>query len=85
MWYETFFSIPFNEVCGNVVRAVVLRVCAMSSSTDGRVLVCREKASVASFSLCNFWSALEEVFFFEKYFRLLYVLKHLSHFFKKNI
>lgn len=52
----------------------------MSSSTDGMVLVCGEKASVASFGLCSFWSALEEVFFFGKYFRLLYVSKHLSHF-----
>lgn len=63
-----------------MVRTVVLRLCAMSSSTDGMVLVCGEKASVASFGLCSFWSALEEVFFFGKYFRLLYVSKHLSHF-----
>lgn len=68
MWYETFFSINFNEVCRSVIRTVVLRLCAVSSSTDGRVLVCREKASVASFILCSFWSALEEIFFFTEVF-----------------
>lgn len=70
----------YDQNSGSVVP------CAMSNSTGGRgrLLVDREKAHVASSRLCSLCSALEEIFFFEKYFRLFYVLKHLSHFLKSK-